>query len=338
MAVTYDVESEPEDQIYKICVLGNSGVGKSSLVRRYCLNEFQEHGMSTIGCEMHVKRVRMGDPGVYCSFQFWDTAGQERFAKITNSYYRDAVGLVVVFSLSDAASLEAVEGWVEQFNLANKRDDDTEVPVLLIGNKNDVDNTEEKQRLIDQATQLAQDEDWSFMVTSARSGDRVYEAFSRYVKHVFQQLYSARKRITEDSIDEKLHRAAEVTNKLRSSARVVPTMDATGEHDGGVAMLDVSADPRKRTGSLILMAPSSIRASTQPSPLRRGSFVPSEGLRPPPLVKAPSGLRVLTRTTPTTEAEELGSRTPTPSPSKPKKKQYQEPLEPSITDQCCAVC
>jgi small GTP-binding protein len=86
------------DFLFKIVIIGDSGVGKSNLLSKYVNNAFQENTKATIGVELSTKTVEID--GKVIQNQIWDTAGQERFRAITTAYYRSAVGAIIVFDLS----------------------------------------------------------------------------------------------------------------------------------------------------------------------------------------------------------------------------------------------
>lgn len=117
--------------LFKIILIGNSGVGKTCLIKRYTDNLYLENYISTIGVDFKIKTINVKNDPV--KLQIWDTAGQERFRTITNSYYRGAHGIIVVFDLTDPLSFEAVPEWVEEIEKHAHKD----VEIVLIGNKMD---------------------------------------------------------------------------------------------------------------------------------------------------------------------------------------------------------
>ena len=246
---------------YKICVLGDSGVGKTSLVERFCCNTFHENTKSTIGCGVVANTLSCKHPDsgeiIKSDFLFWDTAGQERFSALTSQYYRGASGVIVVFALDNALSFARTEDWVREFHQAcNIPEDDDELPVLLIGNKSDL-NCEEKASLIEEAKKLSSDEGWYFFVTSAKDGSYVFQAFREFCI----QVYLAKQAILRNAFAERLQRAASIASKLPSGKAIVPTTNENGQHDGAVAIVDGN-NSKRRTGSLILMAPRSLRSAS----------------------------------------------------------------------------
>lgn len=96
----------------KYLVVGDSGVGKTSLLVRYCEDTFQSDYLSTIGVDFKIKRIEL--EGCQVTLNIWDTAGQERFRNITKSFYKGAHGIVLVYSITDPESFEHIEKWVDQ--------------------------------------------------------------------------------------------------------------------------------------------------------------------------------------------------------------------------------
>ena len=98
--------------VFKIVLIGDSGVGKTNLLTRFSKNEFNLESRATIGVEFATKTIET-ESGHIIKAQIWDTAGQERFRTITKSYFRGAQGILLVYDCTDRASFTAVETWVE---------------------------------------------------------------------------------------------------------------------------------------------------------------------------------------------------------------------------------
>eukprot|EP00164_Ancoracysta_twista_P000605 GFYU01000801.1.p1 GENE.GFYU01000801.1~~GFYU01000801.1.p1 ORF type:complete len:211 (-),score=26.79 GFYU01000801.1:269-901(-) len=168
-------------KLYKVILIGNSYVGKSSLMRRFTDGVFSEEAYSpTIGVDFTVKQVE--DLGQQVRLQIWDTAGQERYRTLTNSYYRGAQGIFVVYDVTSQESYDCVEHWLEEiFHFSNPN-----VNIVLIGNKNDLD--EEKVVDVSVAEELAQRKQGrnpiNVIETSARDGTNVNQAFAMLVRQM----------------------------------------------------------------------------------------------------------------------------------------------------------
>lgn len=93
------VSKEPYDFIFKVIIIGDSGVGKTNLILRFSEDSFKENYVATIGVDFKIKTLSVGDKKI--RLQLWDTAGQERFRTITETYYKGAAGIVLTYSVDD---------------------------------------------------------------------------------------------------------------------------------------------------------------------------------------------------------------------------------------------
>jgi len=170
------------DYLLKILVLGESGVGKSNLVLRYCDESFSEMYISTIGVDFKFKHIFTEDKNI--KLQIWDTAGQERFRTITVSYYRRAHGVALVFDLTDLKSFQKIEGWMQEI----KTNAPVHIPILLIGNKTDL--VEYRAVQYAQAKEFADKMGLPYIETSAKTGTGVNESFSTLATTILQHITS----------------------------------------------------------------------------------------------------------------------------------------------------
>ena len=128
-----DAFTDNYDFLYKLLMIGDSGVGKSSLLLRFASDQFEDSYMTTVGLDFKIRTVEVD--GKVVKLQMWDTAGQERFRTITSSYYRGAQGIIVVFAVDDTKSFENVKTWVTEI----ERYAGEGVVKLLVGNKCDLE-------------------------------------------------------------------------------------------------------------------------------------------------------------------------------------------------------
>ena len=134
------------DFLFKMLLIGNSGVGKSCLLVRYAENSFNENFFNTIGVDFKIKTISLDNQNI--KLQIWDTAGQERFRTLTASYYRGAHGIIVVYDVTDRDTFENVRQWMQEID---KFATDN-VCKVIVGNKCDLDesrkvSTEEGEEL-----------------------------------------------------------------------------------------------------------------------------------------------------------------------------------------------
>ncbi len=130
--------------MFKLLLLGDSGVGKSALLTRYVNDAYTTSFMSTIGIDFKVKTIELD--GKKIKLQIWDTAGQERFRKITTNYYRGAQGIIFVFDLTDLKSFNNISFWINEVKKQIDLDDN-KTKTILVGTKSDaVDLHPEKNK------------------------------------------------------------------------------------------------------------------------------------------------------------------------------------------------
>ena len=167
------------DFLYKIVLVGESGVGKSNLLLRFTRNEFDADKRSTIGVEFATRSI------VYCEknirAQIWDTAGQERYRAITNAYYRGALGALVVYDISKKNTFESVERWLSELH----DNADKKVVQMIIGNKSDLSQTREVET--SEGEEMAKKNGAFFFETSALDGTNVEEAFMTLLKKIYDE-------------------------------------------------------------------------------------------------------------------------------------------------------
>eukprot|EP00477_Mikrocytos_mackini_P000654 GAHX01000701.1.p1 GENE.GAHX01000701.1~~GAHX01000701.1.p1 ORF type:complete len:220 (-),score=53.82 GAHX01000701.1:62-676(-) len=168
------------DFLFKILIIGDSAVGKSSLLLRFADDEYRSSYISTIGVDFKVKTVDINDKKV--KLQMWDTAGQERFRTITSAYYKGANGILLVFGYDDKDSFDHIKSWLEQIK-SNASDD---VQILLIGNKNDL-NASEKKVTDEEAQHEADERGLKFISTSAAQDNNVEESFTEMAKIIMEK-------------------------------------------------------------------------------------------------------------------------------------------------------
>lgn len=156
------------DYVFKILVVGNSYVGKSSFLMRLCTNAFSARYASTIGVDFYSKALKVD--GRIISLQLWDTAGQERFQSVTKAYYRGAQGVILMYDICQEESFIAVKSWI---NSIQENVDQMPTGLMLIGNKQDLDDQNEREVATETGETFAKIYSAQFMETSAKTGFNV---------------------------------------------------------------------------------------------------------------------------------------------------------------------
>jgi small GTP-binding protein len=167
---------EPLLKKYKVLIIGNSCVGKTSILCRHVDGKFSEEVPGTIGVDYR-SNAYIRDGKRY-DLQVWDTAGQERFRNVTRAYYRDANAALLVFDLSDHASFENIPMWHSQL-LEQSGRDRKELVIILIGNKSDLNHEVQLSEIQVLASKLNIS---TYIQTSAKKGDRVNEVFDQLLE------------------------------------------------------------------------------------------------------------------------------------------------------------
>ena len=135
------------DHIFKILLIGDAGVGKSSILLRFTDDAFEEHLASTIGVDFKVKTVTIG--GSTVKLTIWDTAGQERFRTLTSSYYRGCHGVILTYDVNDRQTFTNLKQWLEEVDMYSTSQSSAK---MLVGNKIDVGAREVS---VEEATEFA---------------------------------------------------------------------------------------------------------------------------------------------------------------------------------------
>ncbi|KAF7699834.1 hypothetical protein HF521_002792 [Silurus meridionalis] len=168
-------------KISKVIVVGDLAVGKTCLINRFCKDVFDKNYKATIGVDFEMERFEV--LGVPFSLQLWDTAGQERFKCIASTYYRGAQAIIIVFDLTDVASLHHTRQWLED---AMKENDPTNVLLFLVGTKKDLISPAQYSANVQDAINVAQEMKAEYWAVSSLSGENVKEFFFRVASLTFE--------------------------------------------------------------------------------------------------------------------------------------------------------
>jgi len=167
------------DHLFKLLLIGDSGVGKTCILFRFSDDAFNTTFISTIGIDFKIKTIEID--GKRVKLQIWDTAGQERFHTITTSYYRGANGIMLVYDITNPKSFDNITKWLK--NITDFASD--EVERILLANKCDM----EEKRMISTARgqEVATQNNIKFFETSAKQNQNISEAFVTLAKDILQK-------------------------------------------------------------------------------------------------------------------------------------------------------
>mmetsp|Transcript_43740 Transcript_43740/g.102941 ORF Transcript_43740/g.102941 Transcript_43740/m.102941 type:complete len:560 (-) Transcript_43740:108-1787(-) len=168
------------DALLKIVIIGDSGVGKTSLLTRFSEDTFSESFISTIGADFKMRTLTVKDRKV--KLQVWDTAGQNRFKLITSAYYRGADGIIVVYDVTNQASFDAVDDWMAEIDKMKEAPD---VPVMVLGNKSDL--VERRRVQTNDAQRYCSEKKVPLAETSAKTAFGVENAFCSFSEKMLER-------------------------------------------------------------------------------------------------------------------------------------------------------
>ena len=172
-------DAEEYEMMIKVILIGDSGVGKTNIMSKYLKNQFMENSKATVGVEFGSKLFN--HQGHKIKAQIWDTAGQEKYKAITGAYYKGSKGAFIVYDITRKDTFASIERWVNDL----KATSDPKLTIILIGNKNDLDDKREVSK--DQGEEKAKSFGCAFLETSAFSGDNLDKAFELMVKEIYEK-------------------------------------------------------------------------------------------------------------------------------------------------------
>lgn len=173
MAKTYDY-------LFKLLLIGDSGVGKTCVLFRFSEDAFNSTFISTIGIDFKIRTIDLD--GKKIKLQIWDTAGQERFRTITTAYYRGAMGIMLVYDITNEKSFDNIRNWIRNIEEHAAAD----VEKMVLGNKCDMND--KRQVSCDRGEGLAREYNVKFMETSAKTSINVEEAFISLARDIKKKM------------------------------------------------------------------------------------------------------------------------------------------------------
>jgi len=192
------------DHLFKLLIIGDSGVGKSSLLLRFADNTFSGSYITTIGVDFKIRTIEVD--GEKVKLQIWDTAGQERFRTITSTYYRGTHGVIVVYDVTNGDTFANVKRWLHEI------DQNCEVVNrILVGNKND--NPNHKVVLTEDAQRFAAQMGIELFETSAKDNINVEEMFNSITRMVLRTKKEQKDRQNSSDNAIKIHKGSAHKNR-----------------------------------------------------------------------------------------------------------------------------
>ena len=170
------------DKKVQFLIIGDSTVGKTSILSRYTNGDFNPHYLATVGLDFFKKDEVFN--GKTIRIKIWDTAGQERYKSLTQGYFRNAEGIMIVYDVSNLVSFENLKYWIQSIK-THIDIDKGEVPAIIIGNKIDIFEREVKK---EDAEAFAKEQGFKYFETSAKNGKGVNECIKYLVKSVLRNL------------------------------------------------------------------------------------------------------------------------------------------------------
>ena len=163
----------------KIITLGDSHVGKSSLIFKFIEDKFSSSYMSTVGFDLKFKTIKINNEEI--KVMIFDTAGQERFRSLASNYIKKANGILLVYDISDKNTFLNIENWMTNI----KEESSDTIPIILIGNKCDLDEQRKIQK--EEGEQFANNNNLKFFETSCKDGDNVENCFIELTKQIIER-------------------------------------------------------------------------------------------------------------------------------------------------------
>ena len=177
------------DEKIQLIMIGESGVGKTSLIRRYTNNIFNSTHLETIGIEFYNREERINDQII--QIKIWDTAGQEIFHSLTKNFYRKADGIIIVYDITNRESFEKVQDWIK--SVYDNSDTYKEIQMILVGNKIDLEENREVTK--EEGIKLGKYYEIDFFETSAKNEEGVRDFMIKIIGDILSNKVNNRNTI-----------------------------------------------------------------------------------------------------------------------------------------------
>eukprot|EP00761_Pharyngomonas_kirbyi_P002745 gb/GECH01002749.1/.p1 GENE.gb/GECH01002749.1/~~gb/GECH01002749.1/.p1 ORF type:complete len:202 (+),score=70.48 gb/GECH01002749.1/:1-606(+) len=179
------ISKPEEDFTFKVLLMGDSSVGKTSIALRLTDDAFAESFVPTIGVDFKMYKLSIDSKTI--KMHVWDTAGQEKFRNISSAYYRGAHGAVLIFDLTQLRTLENIRFWFEevQKHSSGKENGGNGLQIILVGNKSDLGEQRDVQ--YEHAKEFAESLGIEYLEVSAKTGDQIPEAFAKLAEIMMKE-------------------------------------------------------------------------------------------------------------------------------------------------------
>jgi|EP00484_Ammonia_sp_Unknown_P005321 Ras-related protein Rab-7A len=171
--------------LLKVIILGDSGVGKTSLMNKFVNDKFSKQYKATIGADFLTKEILIDDKLV--TMQIWDTAGQERFQSLGVAFYRGADSCILVYDITDQKSFDSLDLWMDEFIAQAAPRNPKEFPFVVLGNKSDLAKTKRQVADAKARSWCKNKNDIPFFETSAKDNTNVEQAFQTVARNALKQ-------------------------------------------------------------------------------------------------------------------------------------------------------
>lgn len=186
----------------KIMLIGDSNVGKTSLLKKYCDNEFSQTYIPTIGIDFQIKNLNINKKKV--NVQIWDTTGEERYKILAKNCFNSSNGFIIVYDITNRKSYNNVNNWIEQINEFAPNHSKS----VIFGNKNDLN--ESREVTLNEGKELVKKYNYKFFETSAKDGINIKEGFESLIKEIMNDAISIRATQRDTiSLKDKKHKKAQ---------------------------------------------------------------------------------------------------------------------------------
>ena len=181
---------------FKIILVGDPGVGKTSIMTKFVSNEFQNTYLSTIGVEFKSKEIHINN-NTCARLKIWDTCGQEKFRAITRQYFKNSEGVFVVFDLTNKETIKKLDIWMKDI----KDNIDNDYFIFLMGNKSDIKDRD--LTIAEEAKQFAINKKINYYEVSAKTGSGIYNIFEKMASKLInkKKIEKSKEEINTDKID-----------------------------------------------------------------------------------------------------------------------------------------